>query len=615
MELQASTSHHSLDVNQNEPEGDFFGTPEYAQWQRRLQDSLTFRESFLKFIINFTMYTFDTGSLIFTLFTGLIIPKKQVETVASIVLYVFCFIVTGLISYYNKKYTNSTTEIRNWDVLLNFLTVLKPVRYFKEYWSKDEKLRIVKNECTSTGDNIRVTERALTSLKDLNEELLEYKRAEYDKSMLQAIPMCLLQIYFLLQSYEIFRLCDLNDLFRLSFIFTTILNAAKSCADYQASKSEYEAVLHFLSYFKSQGQHPIKIESQGMLTIIGLLNTIVHTANISHRIYMFSYFLNTSVWIALAYLFLVFLVNLTLVKLIPQHLLEIHQNAPYGISTSLSYWTDRFTDIFVNVSTRYNKFTHNPQVRGFRIPLILGQAVHFFIPFTVCFTIAWLIGNHKLLDSVTIKEPSNTTNTTDYVYECEKLNECYSDLFSVLHLIWLLFYAQLLTAIVYAFSLNGRFCGNNDTFEVYENYPVMVSYGFYSSILDQLLNLETPVEKLEACRRLMVLTILKPSEFYAFQRNSLSNDQINDHIDKLVDPNRLENTPEEIENYLEKCRLERHVLIAQFNALEDFLVSNKDRALFLIFRSYFDRKLYVTQSHRIERVFELMSFQKRKNLV
>ncbi|ODN01591.1 hypothetical protein Ocin01_05109 [Orchesella cincta] len=459
--------------------------------------------------------------------------------------------------------------------------------------------------------------------------------------------MCLLQNYFLFQSYETFRLCDINDLSRLGLILTTILNAAKSCTEYQASKSDYEAVLHFLSYFKSKGQHPIKIESQGMLTINGMLNMLAHIANISLRVYTFSYFLQTSVSLSLTCLCLVFGLNLMLVRLFPQHLLEIHQNAPYGISTSPSYWTDRVTDIFVNVSTRYNKFTHN-KILYTRIPLILVQLLHFFIPITVCFTIAWLSENHldKLLHSVVVKQSVNSTNLRAYLDECPELNEwygsnelysklgafvfpmfqsldnrfsSYNDVFNVIHLIWLLFYAQILTALLYSFSLNGRLCKAQD-YELYENFPVIVSYGFYSSMFDQLLKLKMP-EKLQASRKLMVLTLLHPHEFYSytnlcfFGRKQLSEESVNSQMDKLVDPKRLQKSPQEVENDLKSCRNEKHVLLAQFNALENSLISEPDRALFLIFRSYFDRKMYATQSITIERVFELMGFQKRKNLV
>ncbi|CAL8124121.1 unnamed protein product [Orchesella dallaii] len=651
----SSPHHHLLEVNQNEPDGNFFGTPEYSEWQRLLRSSTKLREPVLKFIINLITYTGETSSLILTLITGLIIPTKDVhETITAIVLYIICCGITTIVSHYNKKNTSSGANPRKYDIILNFLMILKPYRYVKEYLSKNEKLRIVKIECNGTTDNIRVTKQALTSLKELNAELLEYKRAEFHETVLQAIPMCLLQNYFLFQSYETFRLCDINDLSRLALIGTTVLNAAKSCSEYQSSKSDYEAVLHFLSYYKSRGQHPIKIESQGMLTINGLLNIITHIANISLRFYMFSYFLNTSVLLAIICLILVFLVNLILVKLFPQHLLEIHQNAPYGISTTPSYWTDRIMDIFVNVSTRYNKFTHYPinfRIFKARIPLIFVQTMHFVIPLLTCFTLAWLHDNHlhQLLDSVIVKGASNGTTIKEYVEECPEIAEWYGsndiynhignifypifqsvddrfsnygDLFNIIHVIWLLFYTQVLTAWVYAFSLNGSWCCSRvEHYDVYENYPVMVAYGFYSSMFDQLLRLKLS-EKLNASRKLMVLTILHPHEFYklirvcgVFQRRTISEKFIKSEMVKLVDPKRMNKTDEQVEKDLETCKDERHVLQTYFNAVQESLVLPDDKRLFLIFRSYFDRKMYVTQSHRIESIFKYMNFNNRKNLV
>ncbi|ODM90792.1 putative nuclease HARBI1 [Orchesella cincta] len=252
----------------------------------------------------------------------------------------------------------------------------------------------------------------------LNAELLEKQASEHYESVLQAIPDVPAPELLPLPIERLYSQEFQRAVYRLGLILTTILNVAKSCTEYQASKSDYEAVLHFLSYFKSKGQHPIKFESQGMLTINGLFNTIAHFANISLRVYTFSYFLNTSVLLSLTWLVLVFAVNLILVDLFPQHLLEIHQNAPYGISTSPSYWTDRITDIFVNVS-----------------------------PATTT--------------------TSNSTNVTEYLDECPELNKwygsnefysklgaflfpifqsldnafsSYNDVFNVLHLVWLLFY-------------------------------------------------------------------------------------------------------------------------------------------------------------------------------
>lgn len=76
-----------------------FTSIHYQEWVRILKKSCRKRETVFRFLVNFSMYSFDTACLVFTLITGVVLPGEKTENIAAIALYIFTCAVTVAAEY------------------------------------------------------------------------------------------------------------------------------------------------------------------------------------------------------------------------------------------------------------------------------------------------------------------------------------------------------------------------------------------------------------------------------------------------------------------------------------------------------------------------------------
>lgn len=336
----------------------------------------------------------------------------------------------------------------------------------------------------------------------------------------------------------------------------------------------------------------------------------------------------TSIYLAIEYLLLVFLMTLGLVLMYPQHVLEPFQNPPFGLNTMSSFITDRFINVFANVSTRVNKFSNNPVIFNTRLSLVFTLFITHVIPVLIVWLSSLLlrivIGDSGTEANVTIAfnsscfEPNSTSNAFEAfgtsLFSALRLVDnkfpTFSDVFNMVHVLWLLLYVQIVLTLVYGYNdLKARTNKENKIFE--ETYPVLIGYSRYAELLRNVID-SGDIQKV---RKLMVLTSMKNEEFYEMiryryvaWRSLLPQSLVTQYYDKIT--SNVLFTANELDTRIDACESSGHHFKEEFGKIRDLIDNSdededgklKDKKLFLLFIAYFDTRVAFMGSDRLERI-------------
>lgn len=402
-------------------------------------------------------------------------------------------------------------------------------------------------------------------------------------------------------------------------------------------------------------------------------------------VYTSTYLLAIRIDFCVYFLVLRLILNVGLLTLLPHVFLPPIQNAPLCVATRASWLADRFCNMFTTVGTRFTKFHKSELCCGVKIkvPLSLFLLLTFALPLGLLVYVGDLVHHHhhnRLPDRSTVLLDSNNNNLTSEIENelsnCPEVSEWYAvsewtrdvgsfvfssyrsvndsfetfnDIFSMTHLVCLLFYAQQMFGLLIGFAdLMRRRRSPADMYKkdisgqpvksgpkYFEPvFPITVAYSFWEVLFTRVLESQATDRHVTASmvRKLMVLTILKPCDFYSFTRlmfvkgvRGVSDDSVTRKANSLA--TRLRESDCEVEQKVtelyrrsrnpwmssvhqvlfpgpEVGRAERGIAYPARSVAEKQVRS--DKRLFLIFFSLFDRKMYEMSSDRIDRIFELV---------
>ncbi|CAL8115762.1 unnamed protein product [Orchesella dallaii] len=458
---------------------DFDSVAELSVWSRSQREHSKFVNTFVIFAMNTTLFVFESASLIYIVLHGLSMYEKgyDPETVLSVGLWMLCAILSTYVKFVDDTLTKMPRTcckaIGEW--FLNLLLPIKIVRYLVSFHYRIKKQRLLGRRFINMEPLGRV--QVASQIAVINKKELIDARYDLYETYVQAIPMALLQNYFLFAENKTFQLCDFRDAARLLVVILHLISAAKCSAIHDWKKKQYETTLHVYGHLKHRGRYPMPKTIQDHSS--RGLNTMCHFLSLFSRFYLISFFLDIHWSFGILCMTLLFGTNLSLYHLLASVRSPV-ENLPVGFPLSLSYMMDRWINIFTAKETRFNEISRRINRLCFRgrYPGILTQVVTFLISFlSTYFTISVLdfeTTTKRMHQSMLEGRTSRVVNSSlCYVSEHDPsgamkyINDFFSsaqsmingrfgtfnDFYNIFHLHWLLMYAHFLAAIVYNFYI------------------------------------------------------------------------------------------------------------------------------------------------------------------
>lgn len=199
--------------------------------------------------------------------------------------------------------------------------------------------------------------------------------------------------------------------------------------------------------------------------------------------------------------------------------------------------------------------------------------------------------------------------------------QTFNDVFQLAHLLWLFFYAQVVFTLVYGYADLMR--RRKDPRQVkqpgdeyfVDTYPILTAYSFYNCLLPRVIS----TGDIHHIRELMLLTVLKNKEFYDLVkcgcvcwRSCIPDYLVEKYYDKVV--NRVPCPDNQVEMKINVCIASGHRFLNEFLQIRDLIYNSgedqvgklNDKKLFLEFFAYFDKRVAVMGSDRVERIFRIL---------